>query len=96
MEDCLSARQAAEIIGMPYPTIIKHLVDGNLTSQRMGVHYSIRKDDLIAFKVAHARGEFTNTPKVKERERLEQIAREVSEAVQQRLSNKEPNYHGLK
>ena len=86
MEDCLSARQAAEILGMPYPTLIKHLVDGNLAAQRMGVHYSIRKEDLIAFKVAHTRGEFSARPRIRERDRLEQIAREVSEAVQQRLS----------
>lgn len=86
MEECLSARQAADIIGMPYTTLVKHLVDGNLNAQRMGVHYSIRKEDLIAFKVAHARGEFGAPPKIRERDRLEQIAREVSEAVQQRLN----------
>ena len=86
----LSARQAADIIGMPYTTLVKHLNDGNINCQRMGPHFAITKEDLITFKLSYDRGEFTKKsgPQIREQARLEQIVREVREAValrQQRL-----------
>lgn len=80
-EEYLSAAQAAAIVGLAYPTIIKHINAGNLQAQRMGSHFAITKSDLINFKIKYYGGEFNQAPRIKESARLEAIAREVSEAV---------------
>lgn len=80
-EEYLSAGQAAAIAGLAYPTIIKHINAGNLQALRKGPHFAITKSDLINFKIRYERNEFNNAPRIREAARLEQIAREVSEAV---------------
>ena len=51
-QDDLTTQEAADILGISRPTVVKMMNEGRLPFQKPGTHRRIRRDDLMAFRAS--------------------------------------------
>ena len=51
-QDDLTTQEAADILGISRPTVVKMMNEGRLPFQKPGTHRRIRRDDLMAFRTS--------------------------------------------
>lgn len=54
LPDVLTTGQAADVLGVTRPTVVKLVDDGIIPAQRVGTHRRLRRDDVLAHRARSA------------------------------------------